>query len=89
MFTITDFNAAEPGEVIRIVTTKYQHVEYSRRPLTFVVLKGKSGLDWAIYFHYQDTPIEMIKTNGNKVTQERNIRDLIPCDDEVFALYRL
>jgi len=54
--------------------------------LTWVAVKG--GIDdWAIYTHlWQD--LEEVARSGDKVTFEGNIRSLVPCTDEVFALYR-
>ncbi len=88
MFDITDFNSAEPGEIIRTVTTKYQNVHTTDQPLTFVVVKGDSGLDWAIYCHYSYQSVDFIRREGDKVTSKENIMSIFPCTEEVYKLYR-
>jgi hypothetical protein len=88
MFTLEEFEALPPGEVIREVITKYQHVQHVPEPLKFVVLKGKSGYDWAIYYHYADTSTEWIKQQGDKVTSKENVMALFPCEEALFKKYR-
>lgn len=44
--------------------------------------------DWAIYIHFAYNDEEYIKTNGDKVTGEANIKQLVPCDDEAYKMYR-
>ena len=55
--------------------------------LRWVAVKG--GIeDWKIYIGHPVKTYEQIKSNGDKVTMESNIKHLVPCTDEVFALYR-
>lgn len=49
---------------------------------------GDGHYDWAIYYHHANRTVEWIKTNGDKVTTESIIRELVPCTDEAFAHYR-
>lgn len=44
--------------------------------------------DWAIYIHFAYNNEEYIKTNGDKVTGEDNIKKLVPCDNEAYEMYR-
>ena len=44
--------------------------------------------DWAIYCHLADKDWDFIRTQGNKVGGEENIKRLVPCDDEAFKMYR-
>lgn len=89
MFTIEDFNSAQPGEILRIVVTKYQNVQHvDGKELKFAVVKGHSGLDWAIYCHYSYQNSAFIKEQGDKVTSKENIMDIFPCTEEVYKLYR-
>lgn len=82
-------NQFQPGEIFWTVTTKIQYVhEPMNAELTFVCVKGKSGMDWAIYCSWKGTNPNDIARNGDKVTSERMIRAICPCDDEVFELYR-
>lgn len=46
--------------------------------------------DWCIYCYYEDEgwTLEQIHDNGEKITDENNIKKLIDCDDEAFKMYR-
>jgi hypothetical protein len=52
------------------------------------IAKAGGGNDWAIYIHWAFRNEEWITKHGDKVTFESHIRKLIPCDIEVFNLYR-
>lgn len=57
------------------------------REMLWVAKRGRIH-DWAIYIHWADNGIEFVKTQGDKVTSEQNIKKLVPCDDEAFKMYR-
>ena len=57
------------------------------RELRWVACRGYI-YDWAIYCHTSDKTMEWIKKHGDKVHDERNIKMLVPCDDESFKMYR-
>lgn len=83
------FDEIKPGEIFRVVTTKYQNVhDPLTTELTFACVKGKSGLDWAIYAARAGSIPDDIARYGDKVGDKENIRSLSDCDDEVLALYR-
>lgn len=83
------FDEIAPGEIFRVVTTRLQTVhEALKTTLTFVCVKGKSGIDWAIYAGHANGQPEDIARYGNKVTAKENIFSICPCDDEVLQLYR-
>ena len=46
--------------------------------------------DWAIYCNYYEDnkSLQEIHDNGEKVTMESNIKNLVPCDEGAFSLYR-
>lgn len=95
MFTIEEFNSAQPGEILRTVITKYQNFQHvNGKELKFVVVKGDSGHDWAIYGHFAYTEYghpkldEWILWHGDKVTSKENIMSIFPCTEEVYKLYR-
>ena len=46
--------------------------------------------DWAIYYQLADKnwSDEMIKSNGEKMRNEKSIKKCVPCDDEAFKMYR-
>jgi hypothetical protein len=83
------FDQLNAGEIFRVVTTRIQSFhEPMKVTLTFVCVKGKAGIDWAIYAgNVWDHP-NNIAREGDKVNEEENIRGICPCDDEVFQLYR-
>lgn len=83
------FEDIKPGEIFRVLTTKIQAVhEPLNTELTFVCIKGKGGGDWAIYAGHSGGQPWDIARYGEKVRDEDNIRNICPCDDEVFKLYR-
>jgi len=59
----------------------------SGKELRWVAVKGSNN-DWCIYCHFATMSKEFIRTEGDKVCMERNIRMCMPCDDEVFKRYR-
>ena len=55
--------------------------------LKWVAVRG--GIhDWAIYCQLAHNSYEYIRSQGDKVHSEENIKKLVPCDDEVFKMYR-
>lgn len=83
------FDQIKPGEIFRVVTTKYQNVhDPLNTELTFACVKGKTGLDWAIYAARAGSIPDDIARYGDKVRDKVNIRSLSDCDDEVLELYR-
>jgi len=58
------------------------------RMLRWVAVRG--GIhDWAIYAHFaSDHTVDDVRREGDKVIMENNIKRLVPCDDEAFAMYR-
>lgn len=85
------FDQINPGEIFRVVTTRIQAVhEPMGTTLSFVCVKGRDiGIDWAIYAAREGSHPQDIARYGDKVTSVENIRNICPCDDEVFELYRL
>lgn len=55
--------------------------------LRWVAVKDETE-DWSIYVGPANDSIEYIKDCGDKLTFERNIKNVIDCDDDVFKLYR-
>lgn len=44
--------------------------------------------DWTIYIHWADKGRQFVIDAGDKVTDEANIKKLVPCDDEAYKMYR-
>lgn len=57
------------------------------RSLRWVAVRGQTH-DWAIYIGIISWDDAMIASNGDKVTDEANIKKLVPCDNEAFGMYR-
>lgn len=55
--------------------------------LRWVAVKGYTNC-WTIYCHWSKYSAEWIYASGDKVINEHNIRRCVPCEDEVFEVYR-
>ena len=55
--------------------------------LRWVAVRGGYH-DWAVYAGPVDCSIDEVKNNGDKVYDARTIRNLVPCNQEAFKLYR-
>ena len=55
--------------------------------LKWVAVRGEIE-DWAIYCHFAGHSFDWVRKYGDKVFVETDIRKLIPCTNEAFALYR-
>lgn len=64
---------------------------------TFMWVAVRGGIhDWAIYTSLNAIPMvdfwggdkQGIADVGQKVTDEKTIRELVPCDEEAFKMYR-
>jgi len=59
----------------------------SGKRLRWVAVRGGMW-DWAIYCHWAEHSAEWVSRQGDKVMSEHNIKHLVDCDDEAFAMYR-
>lgn len=59
----------------------------SDKLLKWVACRGQIH-DWAIYIYWDGFSDEYIHDSGDKVNDDHNIKKLVPCDDEAFAMYR-
>ena len=56
-------------------------------PVRWVAVRG--GIwDWALYYHLEEKSYQFVKTQGDKCFTEEVIKELVPCDDEAFGMYR-
>ena len=63
------------------------NIAHTGKTLRWVACRG--GIhDWAIYVQDESWDEQRVKDMGDKVTSENNIKKLVPCDDEAFAMYR-
>lgn len=56
--------------------------------LLWVAKKGNAN-DWCIYAHWLGKGFNFVLTNGDKVRDENNILNVVPCTDDVLARYRM
>ena len=83
------FKQFADGEIMRVVTTRAQRFhEPMAANLSFVAVKGEIGIDWTIYVGKANQGALSIKQWGDKVHSADIIRNIMPCDDDVFKLYR-
>lgn len=62
--------------------------EYPGLRLKWVAKRGQGYHDWAVYLHFDDQSFADCVIHGQKTRSEKNIRLLVPCTDEAFAMYR-
>jgi hypothetical protein len=83
------FDKIAPNEIFRVVSTKIAGAHSPNDiEMTFVCAKGKSGIDWAIYAGPGSEHPNDIARYGDKIIAEDNIRNICPCDEQVFNSYR-
>ncbi len=91
MMQLQDLIETEPDSIFARGLTKDNaagiNLTNSGKTLRWVAVRG--GIhDWAIYAHTDAHGEQWIRNHGDKVTGEDNIKKLVPCDDEAFAMYR-
>ena len=75
------------GETVNSPEGVYMTDNNEGRAMRWVAKRGLVD-DWAIYIHWAEHDTDYIKKYGDKVTIERNIKKLVPCDEEAFKRYR-
>ncbi len=83
------FDEIPNGEIFRVITTTmmpFPETEY--RTIKFLCIKGRIGIDWAIYAGAPGQPDDFIRHYGDKVKDRDTIRFICPCDQEMFQCYR-
>jgi hypothetical protein len=93
MLTLDQLKAMPPGivfaqgEVENSPEGVYMTKSFPGRKLKWVAKRG--GIhDWAIYIHWADNDYEYVKCHGDKITYEKEIKKLVPCDHDAFKMYR-
>ena len=49
---------------------------------------AKEKRDLLLYLHCSDWSVDMIASNGDKLTNPKTIKAVVPCDEDSFNLYR-
>jgi hypothetical protein len=91
MLTVKMIESMQPCEIFATGTANDSpdglFIANTNRPLRWVAIRGGAP-DWAIYCHFAEHDEQFVRDQGDKVTFEKNIKKLVPCDDEAFKRYR-
>jgi len=91
MLTLKKLKAMKPGEVIASGTVSDNptgiNMTNSGKLLRWVAVRGIIH-DWSIYCHWAEASDAYVKSNGDKVNDEKNIKKLVPCSKLAFEMYR-
>lgn len=87
MLTFEQFKALPDDEIFATGTLTDKALAPDE--VRWVANKGSGYDDWAIYYHYSQHDVNFIRYHGDKVLSESIIRRLVPCDDQVYAKYRM
>jgi hypothetical protein len=88
--TLERLEALEPGVFTQGTVSDNPvgvHMSGSDRLLRWVAVKGGSKYGWKIYIHWAESDWDFVRSNGDKVTGDHNIKKLVECDDAAFAEY--
>ena len=88
--TLEILDKMEPHEIF-----KFSGARNSERTFMYVAKRGQVN-DWAIYTSLNAVPMvdfwagesKGIAAHGEKLRDEKLIRELVPCTDEAFGRYR-
>jgi hypothetical protein len=83
--TLEQLKEMEPGIVFANGVTNDPRLY--REPVRWLAKRGRIH-DWTIYYHLEKSPLSWIESWGDKCFTEAVIRELVPCDDEAFNMYR-
>lgn len=93
VLTAQDLYKMQPGEVFATGIAEnspggiYMTNNYLNRKLLWIAKRGQIE-DWAIYINWADMGYHFVLKMGDKVASEKNIKKLVPCDDDAFSMYR-
>lgn len=83
--TLQNLKKMEAGTIIASGVGLYK--ELHKEPVKWVAVRGRIH-DWAIYHEHPNMEIEYVTAYGDKIRTESIIRQLVPCDNEAFKMYR-
>jgi len=87
MITIEKLKELSPNQIFASGEIKDDRIHLNYK-LKWTAVRGHGFHDWAIYYHHAHMSEEYIKDNGHKINNKDVIKELVPCDDEAFGLYR-
>ena len=85
ILTLQKLKDMEPFAIIAtgITTNPILHNE----PVRWVAKRGEI-YDWALYYHYDFNTVQYVMEYGDKCFTKSVIKELVPCDEEAFNMYR-
>lgn len=91
MLTLKQLKDLKPGIFLKgeiVDSPEGINMINSGKLLKWVAVRGMIE-DWAIYVGYDnEMSFDQVRDYGDKVRFEKNIKKLVPCDKEAFAMYR-
>ena len=91
MLTLQDLKAMPPFTIfasgITIDNSDGINMTNSGKELRWVAKRGGFH-DWCIYIHLATNNMDFVASYGDKILNEDNIKKLVQCDDESYAMYR-
>jgi len=84
--TIDELREMEEGQVIKQGRGFFPEI-WRNGDLKWIAVRGGIA-DWAIYCDLVYYDYDYIRRLGDKMMDEKTIRKLIPCTDEVWETYR-
>lgn len=91
MLSLKQLKEMEPDTIFATgtVVDGPEGVNLARTGQTLRWVACRGGIhDWAIYAGPIAWDENSVKRQGDKITSENNIKKLVPCDEEAFAMYR-
>ncbi len=86
MLTVDTLKRIDPGIFAKgIIKDVRLHRDFE---LKWVAVRGSGIHDWAIYYHKSEMSDLYVSKSGDKCFTKEVIRELVPCDNEAFAMYR-
>lgn len=91
MLTLQQLKDMEPDTIFATGTTTDDsdgvNLANTGQKIRWVACRGDIH-DWAIYAQDESWDEQRVKEMGDKITSKNNIKKLVPCSDEAFAMYR-
>ena len=86
LLNFTTLKEMAPGKVFAEGQVKDARIYNTE--IRWLAKRGEGYHDWAIYYHTPDKSLIYIEQYGDKIFTADMIRELVPCTDEAYALYR-
>ena len=83
---IEDLKKMTPGKIFAEGLIKDARI-YNQE-IRWLAKRGEGYHDWAVYYHTPEKSRTFIEQQGDKMFTEEVIRNLVPCTDEAWAMYR-